>query len=109
VVATGTTEHVARLGAQEITFVVTGRSHNGGDEDLACAEYLEALLKGSRPATGPYVRRVFDSRDALQHLDPAQTGFPLSDLDYCTQVDKFDFAMPITRENGNLVMRCLKT
>ena len=109
VVAGGTARHVTRLGVEEITFVVTGRTHSGGDEDLACAEYLEALMRGDRPETGPFVRRVFESRDALQHLDPAQTGFPLSDLEYCTQVNKFDFAMPISRENGKLVMRCLKT
>jgi 2-phosphosulfolactate phosphatase len=108
VVAGGTVRHVAGLGADEVTFVITGRTHNGGDEDLACAEYLEALMKGDRPETRQFVRRVFESRDALQHLDPAQTGFPLSDLEYCTQVNKFDFAMPIARENGKLVMRCIK-
>lgn len=108
VVAGGTARYVTQPGTEEVTFVVTGRSYNGGDEDLACAEYLEALMKGNRPETEPFIRRVFDSRDALQHLDPAQTGFPLSDLDYCTQIDKFDFAMPIARENGNLIMRCIK-
>jgi 2-phosphosulfolactate phosphatase len=108
VVAGGTVRHIVQLGADEVTFVVTGRTHSGGDEDLACAEYLEALMRGDRPETGPFVRRVFESRDALQHLDPAQTGFPLSDLEYCTQVNKFDFAMPIRRENGKLVMRCVK-
>jgi len=108
VVAGGTVRQVTRLDAQEVTFVVTGRSYNGGDEDLACAQYLEALLKGSRPDTEPFIRRVFESRDAVQHLDPAQTEFLLSDLDYCTQIDKFDFTMPITCENGIPVMRCIK-
>jgi 2-phosphosulfolactate phosphatase len=88
--------------------VITGRFDDRGDEDLACAEYLESLLRGYRPETGPLVRRVFESRDALQHLDPAETAFPLSDLDYCTQIDKFDFAMPITREGGKLIMRAIK-
>ena len=31
-----------------------------------------------------------------------------SEGEYCTQIDKFDFAMPIARENGYLVMRCIK-
>jgi 2-phosphosulfolactate phosphatase len=106
-VAQATARQVIRLGAEEVTFVITGRFQGRGDEDLACAEYLEALLKGDQPDTKPFVQRVFDSRDALQHLDPAQTGFPLSDLDYCTQIDRFDFAMPITREDGRLIMRCL--
>ena len=108
VVADATVRFVSNLGASELTFVITGKFDERGDEDLACAEYLEERLRGTQPDPKPLIKRVFDSRDALQHLDPAQTGFPLSDLDYCTQVDKFDFAMPITREAGRLVMRAVK-
>lgn len=108
VVADATVRFVSNLGASELTFVITGKFDDRGDEDLACAEYLEERLKGNQPDPKPLMKRVFDSRDALQHLDPAETGFPLSDLDYCTQVDKFDFAMPITREAGRLVMRAVK-
>lgn len=108
VVAAATIRNISALQANEITFVISGRFDGRGDEDLACAEYLEALLRGKRPDSEPFVRRVYESRDALQHLDPAETGFPLSDLDYCTRVDLFDFAMPITREGGRLVMRAVK-
>ena len=108
VVADATVRYVSTLGMDEVTFVITGASHSSGDEDFACAEYLEALMKGHQPDTQPFIRRVFDSRDALQHLDPAQTGFPLSDLDYCTQFNQFDFAMPITRHDGKLIMRCVQ-
>lgn len=109
VVANATIMHIRNLRAEQVTFVVTGQVGAGrGDEDLACAEYLEELLKGNQPDTRPFIQRVYDSRDALQHLDPAQTGFPLSDLDYCTQIDKFDFAMPIVKEDGHLIMRCIK-
>lgn len=108
VVADATVKYVSMLGTDEVTFVITGASHSPGDEDFACAEYLEALMKGNQPEMKPFVQRVYESRDALQHLDPAQTGFPLSDLDYCTQIDKFDFAMPITRQDGKLIMRCVK-
>lgn len=108
VVAEATVKAVNKLGVPEITFVITGETFRGGDEDLACAVYLEELLKGNQPNTQPLIQRVFDSRDAIQHLDPLQTAFPLSDLDYCTQVNRFDFAMPITREDGKLIMRCVK-
>lgn len=108
VVASATVRFAKKFRVPEITFVITGKTFKGGDEDLACAEYLEELMKDKQPDTKSFVQRVFDSRDALQHLDPAQTGFPLSDLDYCTQIDKFDFAMPITREDGKLIMRCVK-
>jgi 2-phosphosulfolactate phosphatase len=109
VVASATVRHIQSLGADQVTFVSTGQTNDGrGDEDLACAEYLEALLKGHEPDRKPFVQRVFESRDAQQHLDPKQPEFPLSDLDYCTRVDNFDFAMPITREDGKLVMRAVK-
>jgi len=106
VVASATIRYISKLEPGEVTFVITGIHNN--DEDIACAEYLEALFKGHRPDTKPFVQRVYGSRDAIQHLDPAQPEFPLSDLDYCTQIDRFDFAMPITRENGRLVMRTVK-
>ena len=108
VVASATVKYVLKLMVPEVTFVITGKYDQRGDEDLACAEYLEALLKGNQPDRKPFVQRVFESRDALQHLDPAETGFPLSDLDYCTQIDKFDFAMPIIREGRKLIMHCVK-
>ncbi len=105
VVAGATARFVSNLAVPEVTFVITGKSYNGGDEDLACAQYLESLLKGNQPDINPFIKRVLESRDAFPHLDPAQREFPLSDLEYCTQVDKFDFAMPISRENGNFIMR----
>ena len=107
VVASSTINYVSKLEPAEVTFVITGIYNN--DEDIACAQYLEARMKGHKPDPKPFVQRVYDSRDALQHLDPAQPGFPLSDLDYCTQIDSFDFAMPITREDGKLIMRPIKS
>lgn len=108
VVADATVRFTQKLGVDEITFVVTGRHGSRGDEDLACAEYLEELLQGNCPDPKPFIQRVFDSRDAIQHLDPMETAFPLSDLDHCTAIDRFNFAMPITREDGKLVMRTIQ-
>jgi 2-phosphosulfolactate phosphatase len=108
VVANATIRYISQLAAPQVTFVITGKSYNGGDEDIACAEYLEELLKGNQPDVKPFLKRVFESRDAFPHLDPEQRAFPRSDLDYCTQNNKFDFAMPITREDGRFIMRAVK-
>lgn len=108
VVANATARYVVNLAAQEVTFVITGKSYNGGDEDLACAEYLERLLRGCDLEGEPFIKRVLESKDAFPHLDPAQRDYPLSDLDYCAQIDRFDFAMPITRQNGKSIMRAAK-
>jgi 2-phosphosulfolactate phosphatase len=107
VVADATKRHVKRLASDQVTFVITGKNFGGGDEDLACAEYLEALMRGDRPDPKPFIQRVFASKDASFHFDPSKIGFPRSDLDYCTQIDKFDFAMPITRADDRLIMHCV--
>jgi 2-phosphosulfolactate phosphatase len=97
------------LEPQEVTFVITGQIEDGrGDEDLACAEYFEALLRGQEPDPSPYIDRVYKSRDALFHLDPNLPQFPRSDLDYCTKIDAFGFAMSVTKENGRPVIRAIK-
>jgi 2-phosphosulfolactate phosphatase len=109
VVANATVTRIRNLDPDDVTFVITGQIADGrGDEDLACAEFLEALLKGLKPDPAPYIERVYKSRDALFHLDPNRPEFPKSDLDYCTNIDAFDFAMSVTKENGRHVMRAVK-
>ena len=109
VVSNATVTHIRKLSPEAVTFVITGQMGNGsGDEDFACAEYLEALLKDQQPDSAPYIERVYKSRDALFHLDPNLPAFPRSDLDHCTNIDAFDFAMSVTRENRQPVMRAIK-
>ena len=108
VVAKATVAFIRDLAVDEVTFVITGQLEDGrGDEDLACAEYLEALLTGQEPDAALYIDRVYTSRDALFHLDPDLPEFPESDLAYCTSVDAFDFAMPVSKENGRYAIRAV--
>jgi 2-phosphosulfolactate phosphatase len=108
VVASATIRYIQRFMPEDITFVITGQFDAGrGDEDQACAEYLEVLFKGQSPDPAPFIRRVYESRDALTHLDPDQPEFPRSDLDLCTAIDAFEFAMPVTKENGQFVLRAI--
>lgn len=109
VVANATVLHILKHMPESVCFVITGQfSDESGDEDLACAEYLELLLKGKQPNPAPYINRVYKSRDALFHLDPNFPAFPKSDLEHCTSIDAFDFAMPVISENGRFVMRAAK-
>ena len=105
VVAKATMDYVLKLQAEEITFVTTGGADN--TEDLACAEFLEKQLTGQAVEVDEYIRRVVTSQDAFQHMaDHPQ--FPKSDLDYCTRINVFDFAMPITRAHDQLIMKAIK-
>lgn len=109
VVARATTKYIQKLSPETVTFVITGQyGVDYGDEDLSCAEYLEALLRSERPDPAPYIERVMRSRDALMHLDPNLPAFPRSGLDHCSSIDRFDFAMLVTKENGRHVMRTVK-
>jgi 2-phosphosulfolactate phosphatase len=109
VVTNATVRTIQQLAPETVTFVITGQYATGhGDEDLACAEYLEALLKAEQPDPAPIVERVLKSRDALMHLDPNLPAFPRTDLDYCTHIDAFDFVMSVKKENGRHVMRAIR-
>jgi 2-phosphosulfolactate phosphatase len=105
VVARATMDAVLELKPEEITFVITGGADNA--EDLACAHFLEKQFSGQAVDAQEYIQRVVTSKDASYHLE-GDPHFPGSDLDYCTDINAFDFAMPITRENGQLVMRAVK-
>jgi 2-phosphosulfolactate phosphatase len=108
VVAGATVKHVRSLASEEVTFVVTGRyDETSGDEDQACAEYLEALLRKQSPDPMPFVDRILSSRDAGLFTDESKPHFPETDLDHCIKLDAFNFAMPVTRENGRAVMRAV--
>ena len=106
VVAKATMEYVLRLKPEEITFVVTGGADNA--EELACAEFLQKQFLGQAVDTTNYIHRVISSRDAMQHMED-HPQFPKSDLDYCTRIDAFDFAMPITRKENLLILQSVKS
>ncbi|MDX1377555.1 MAG: 2-phosphosulfolactate phosphatase [Anaerolineales bacterium] len=108
VVAGATAKYVNSLAPTEVTFVITGETFSGGDEDFACAEYLESQFKGQTVDTKPFIQRVYDSQDAVEHLDPRQPQFPVTDLEYCTDIDAFKFAMVVEKENNLLTMRKTK-
>jgi len=95
-----------KMSPSEITFVITGGFNN--EEDLSCAEYLEAKFKGLQVEDQSFIQRVYNSRDAIVHHDVTLPEFPKSDLDYCTRINAFDFAMPITRRNNQLTMQAIK-
>lgn len=105
VVAKATMGFVLKSKPSEINFVITGGVDN--DEDVACADYLEKLFTGQSIVAEPFIERVKSARDALQHMEK-HPQFPYSDLDYCSRIDYFDFAMPIERKNGFLNMQAVK-
>ena len=108
VCASATARLIQRWPAETVTFVLTGVEPDGaGDEDAACADFIEAVLRGEHPDPAVYIRRVRESVPGRIFSDPAQPEYPAADLDACAQVDRFNFAMPVEKEDGRLVMRAV--
>ena len=104
--AKATVEYIKQLPDENITFVITGKCSNGrGDEDAACADYIEDLITGKEPDIEKYIYRVKNSVDAQIFLDESEPAFPASDLEHCLAIDKFNFAMPIEKERGIYTMK----
>ncbi len=105
VVAGATFNYVLKSQPDEISFVITGGLEN--DEDVACTDYLEKKFTGQPINEDVFIKRVYDSRDALQHMEE-HPQFPYTDLDYCSRISYFNFAMPIERTDGFLIMQAIK-
>jgi 2-phosphosulfolactate phosphatase len=106
--ASATAHYIHKLSPDTVTFVITGlRPGGGGDEDVACADYIEALLGDRQVDPAPFVERVYASRTGRIFADPARPEYPAADLEYCTQVDRFDFAMLVRWRDGLLVMEAV--
>jgi 2-phosphosulfolactate phosphatase len=62
-------------------------------------------LGSAQPDAGSFVQRVRNSAAGRLFGDPAKPEFPAADLECCVDVDRFSFALPVTRRNGLLVMQ----
>ncbi len=107
VCAGATARYIRQRAPASVTFVITGVSPDlDGDEDAACADYLESLL-GTEGALDsvPFVRRVPDSGVGHLFADSCRPSLPATDLARAMAVDLFDFAMPVERRDGLLTMK----
>jgi len=103
--ATADAVNRAALGAP--TYVITGRVQDGrdsGEDDLACAEYIEGLRTGKPVSVDEVVRRIqrSDAADRTRrlgagHVDP-------DDIAMATRADQFDFAMEVRRTATGLCL-----
>jgi 2-phosphosulfolactate phosphatase len=99
VIAAATVRYLCER-AEEVTVVAMGfNAQIDADEDLLCARYLAAALRGG-PLPTTDVTLLGD--------DPAvgwPDWFPRRDAELALEVDRFSFALPVYREDGLLVAR----
>jgi 2-phosphosulfolactate phosphatase len=113
VCAAATARTIRQLAPVQVTFIITAWHANNpepqnGDEDAACADYLEALLIGTNPDPAPYLARIAGSPTGKLFQSGTRPEYPPTDLPFCTDLDRFNFTLPIDRQaNGLLVMKPL--
>jgi 2-phosphosulfolactate phosphatase len=71
-------------------------------EDHACAAYMEAIVRGEKPDLERLLQPLRESDRYRRAISGTWPGFPATDLQLALATDRFDFAMPITREDGYL-------
>ena len=106
VCARATAEAIRADGAEEVCFVITGEwVDRDGDEDIACADYIEALLRGDPATPEAFARRVRTSDFGRRFAAGTWPNLPCADLDIAAHADLFGFAMPVWQEGEHLVIR----
>jgi 2-phosphosulfolactate phosphatase len=106
VCAGATAAYLRRLQPRSITLVVTGTwSDRDGDEDHACADLIESLLRGDDPPRERFAERVRNSDFGRRFAAGTDPSLPPADLDCAAAVDRFAFAMPMNRLRDGLLIR----
>lgn len=107
-VAGATARAVQQSGFKEVTFVITGERLVEGffaPEDRACAQYIARLLQGGAPDPRDYMDWASTFLETRLNGEPEAVRRAFAeDLVYCTQTDRFSFAMQVERRDGLLVM-----
>ena len=90
---------------EQVTFVVTGvKPGDAGSEDIACADYMQALLVEKQVAVEPYLRASRKWNPGRITQDAALLADLERDLALCLQADRFNFAMRVVRLDGRLAL-----
>lgn len=111
VCAAATARLIQQSAPSLVTFVITAWHADSpepldGDEDAACADYLEAVLRDEQPDPAPYLARIANSHTGQLFQSNTRPEYPPADLPFCTALDRFNFALPIKRQtDGCLVMQ----
>jgi 2-phosphosulfolactate phosphatase len=101
-----TVRKIQLLAPSSLTLVETGVFPGGwGDEDVACADLIEALLLGRSPDMERIIHRVRESKSGGYYGDTENMIFPPSDLELALDVDRFSFSMPVHKVDGLLRMK----
>lgn len=104
--ASATARAILRQAPADVSLVAMGLDGvKRSDEDELCAIHLRNLLQG-RPGSLSGTRDVILAGPQIPAFhDPAKPHLHPADLDIALEIDRYDFAVLITREDGRLIAR----
>lgn len=106
VVAGATVQAVLQESPALVSIIAMGdRGTFRSDEDEQCALFLRNRLEGRNPDPSALRSLVMNGGQTQKFFDEAQPQYHPQDVELALQIDRFPFAMRITRENGLLVAR----
>jgi 2-phosphosulfolactate phosphatase len=101
VVAAATARHVRKFSPDSVAFVVTGvKPDRTGVEDIACAEFLQALLQEENPSADPFLAQAHHWDPGLISSDPKILRHLEQDKKRCLQANIFDFPLLVHEKAG---------
>ncbi len=106
VVAQSTVDAIRQRGADVVSIIAMGdQGRVRSDEDEQCGIYLRNILEGRKPEFGAVRSLIMTGGATQKFFDPGQPQFHPEDVDLALELDRYSFAMRITREDGLLVAR----
>jgi len=106
VVAQATVDAILKEDPSLVTIIAMGdQGIVRSDEDEHCSIYLRNLLEGRHPDPAALQSLIMQGGATQKFFDDTQLQYHPKDVELALQVNKYPFAMKVTRENGQLVAR----
>ena len=106
VVAQATVDAIRSQQPDVVSIIAMGdQGRVRSDEDEQCGIYLRNIMEGRRPKFEAVKSLISTGGATQKFFDPQQPQYHPEDVDLALEVDRYAFAMRITREEGLLVAR----
>ena len=106
VVAEATAKAILREDPPLVSIIAMGdRARYRSDEDEQCGLYLRNLLEARKPEADAVRDLVMSGGQTQKFYDDSQPQYHPQDVELALQLNRFPFAMKISREDGLLVAR----
>ncbi len=106
VVAQATADAVRRQRPDVLSIIAMGdQGRVRSDEDEQCGIYLRNIIEGRKPDFDAVKSLIMTGGATQKFFDDNQPQYHPQDVDLALEVDRYPFAMRISREDGLLVAR----